>query len=254
MSAAARAPRLEIRQLVKKFGGAVAVDGVDLAVGAGEIVGIVGPNGSGKSTLLNLVTRIERPSGGAVFIDGESIAKLNVHEVSRRGVHYGFQRTRLLPEMSVAEHLQMALADRSALRSVGTRRWVDPEGLRRVDETLRRTGLAALAGQSASELSFGQRQLLCLAMATIREAMLVLLDEPLAGLSGEAIGVFAGHVEACAARGAAVLIVEHRLRSLAQICQRFVVMDHGRIIADGVPAEVMSRPEVLAAYFGKVPP
>ncbi len=251
MSETTATPRLEVRNLVKRFGGAIAVDGIDLCAGPGEIIGVVGPNGSGKSTLMNLIMGVEKATAGSIHINGTLSSQLDTYQISRLGVHYSFQRTRLLPEMSAAEHLQMAIADRGVARSVVSSQWAASEGRQRVEEVLGLVNLAHLATQRASELSFGQRQLLCLAMAVIRRAQLILLDEPLAGLSGESIGIFARNIQEYAARGAAVLIVEHRLRSLGEMCQRFVVMDHGQIIADGTPTEVMKMPLVLDVYFGK---
>jgi len=245
------APRLEVRSLVKRFGGAVAVDGVDLTLEPGEIVGLIGPNGCGKSTLLNLIMRVLRPTSGTVLIDGAATDRLLSHRIARMGVHYGFQRTRLLPEMLVSEHVEMALAKHGLLRSLWSRHWTDRVGRREARGALAALGIAALGSQYASALSFGQRQLLCLAMASVRNARIVLLDEPLAGLSGESIARFSEHVGAFAAAGAAVMIVEHRIKSLAALCPRFIVMNEGRIIADGPPADVTERTEVMRAYFGR---
>ena len=244
-------PRLDIRSLIKRFGGATAVDGVDLCVAPGEIVGLIGPNGCGKSTLLNVIMRVLQPTSGAVFIDGVATSRMSPHQVARLGVHYGFQRTRLLPEASVAEHVEMALAEHGLARSFASRRWADRTGRERAAAALHSLGIESLCGQRASELSYGERQLLCLAMASVRKAKIVLLDEPLAGLSGESIERFSNRVQAFARDGAAVMIVEHRIRSLAAICQRFVVMSEGRVIADGVPADVIERPQVVRAYFGR---
>jgi len=244
-------PRLEVQSLVKRFGGATAVDGVDLCMGPGEIVGLIGPNGCGKSTLLNLIMRVLQPTSGRVLIDGIATSRMATHQIARLGAHYGFQRTRLLPELSVAAHVEMALAEHGLARSFGSRQWADRTGRERAAETLRSLGIESLGGQRASELSYGQRQLLCLAMASVRRAKVVLLDEPLAGLSGESIERFGNHVRAFANDGAAVMIVEHRIKSLAAICPRFVVMSEGRVIADGIPRDVIERPQVVRAYFGR---
>ncbi|MFO1188868.1 MAG: ATP-binding cassette domain-containing protein [Alphaproteobacteria bacterium] len=244
-------PRLEVRSLVKRFGGATAVDGVDLRMAAGEVVGLIGPNGCGKSTLLNLIMRVLQPTSGKVLIDGVATSRMATHQIARLGAHYGFQRTRLLPEVSVVAHIEMALAEHGLARSLAARRWVDRTGRERAAEVLKSLGIEALSGQRASELSYGQRQLLCLAMASVRKAKIVLLDEPLAGLSGESIERFGNHVRGFARDGAAVMIVEHRIKSLAAICPRFIVMNEGRIIADGAPRDVIERPQVVSAYFGR---
>lgn len=244
-------PRLDIRSLVKRFGGATAVDGVDLRAAAGEIIGLIGPNGCGKSTLMNLIMRVLQPTSGGVFIDGIATDQMSTHQIACLGVHYGFQRTRLLPEVSVVEHVEMAMADHGLVRSFASRYWVNHTRREQAALALKSLGIEPLSGQRASELSYGQRQLLCLAMASVRKANVVLLDEPLAGLSGESIERFSNQVRVFAQGGATVIIVEHRIKSLAAICPRFVVMSEGRVIADGVPAEVIERPQVVRAYFGR---
>jgi len=244
------AQRLEMRGVTKRFGGVVAVEGVDLVVGPGEVVGLIGPNDAGKSTLLKIAARIERPTQGSVVIDGRRTDRMMPASVARLGVHYGFQRTRLLPELSVQDHVAMALADRRVVPSFLSFGWIHRTRSADVDRALTDFEITHVRTQAAADLSFGQRQLLCLAMASVRDVHLLMLDEPLAGLSGESIALVRRSLDLLVSTGVSVIVVEHRLKSLAAICGRFVVMDRGRLIADGLPDEVMGRSDVLDAYFG----
>lgn len=239
---------LSVRSVSKRFGGNIAVDGVSFDVAAGETVGVVGPNGSGKSTLLSAIAGVVSPTSGAIVLGGRNISGWPAHRAARAGVHFSFQRTRLFPEMTVAEHLLMGTADRRVLPALVRRGWANRDA--RLDATITTYGLGDVAAHRATALSFGQRQLLSLALADTVGARLVLLDEPFAGLSGESVDTVGQQVKRMASLGVAFLIVEHRLRSLSQLCSRYVVMDQGELLADGAPTVVMERADVVAAYFG----
>jgi ABC-type branched-subunit amino acid transport system ATPase component len=242
--------RLRTVGVCRRFGAVKAVDQVTLGLAPGEIVGLIGPNGSGKTTLLNCIAGVLRESSGKVFLDERDVTRMPTHRLSKHGLFYSFQRTRLLPEVSAAEHIAMVLGHRGVLSSIGSRGWRHAALAPEVDEVLDRFLLGHVRSQPAGSLSFGQRQLVCLALAMAQEARLVLLDEPLAGLSGESIGRIGEKVGEVAASGATVLIVEHRLKSLVAMSDRFVVMHEGRVIADGAPDDVLNDAEVIRAYFG----
>lgn len=242
--------RLEARNVTKQFGAVRAVSDVSLGVSGGEIVGLIGPNGSGKTTLLNCVAGVLRRNAGRLFVDGNDVSRTPTHRLARMGLFYSFQRTRLLPEVTVGEHIAMVLGSRQALTSIVARGWDHTVHDEAVAEVLEMFLIDHVRDQPAGSLSFGQRQLLCLALAMAGEAKIVLLDEPLAGLSGESIARVAGKVSEVAASGAAVVIVEHRLKSLVTMCDRFVVMHEGSVIAQGAPTEVLDEPHVVEAYFG----
>jgi ABC-type branched-subunit amino acid transport system ATPase component len=243
-------PRLRATEIFKRFGAVAAVDRVSLDVQEGEVLGLIGPNGSGKTTLLNCIAGVLRPNAGRIAIDGRDVTRTPTHRLARLGLFYSFQRTRLLPELSPAEHIAMVLGPREALSSVVSRGWSHSATRDDVLAILQRFLLTHVRDQPAGSLSFGQRQLLCLALAMAGEARVVLLDEPLAGLSGESITRIGSKITEVAAGGAAVIIVEHRLRSLISMSHRFVVMHEGSVIADGSPDEVLNAPHVVEAYFG----
>jgi branched-chain amino acid transport system ATP-binding protein len=244
-------PRLEARDVTKRFGATNVVSGVAVAARAGEVVGVIGPNGSGKTTLLNCIAGVLRPNRGEIRIDGHATTRLPMHKLARLGLFYSFQRTRLLPEMTAGEHVSMALGSRAVTHSMVSRGWSHTANTRGVQAVLERFLIDHVRDQPAGTLSFGQRQLLCLALAMAGDSSVVLLDEPLAGLSGESIDRIAEKVTEVAAAGAAVLIVEHRLKSLLTMCDRFVVMHEGAVIADGDPNVVMNDADVVKAYFGE---
>jgi ABC-type branched-subunit amino acid transport system ATPase component len=243
-------PRLRAERVSKRFGGVRVLDGVSVEVAPGEVVGLIGPNGSGKTTLLNCIAGVLRRNGGRIYIDEKDVTRTPTHRLARLGMFYSFQRTRLLPELSVAEHVVMVLGSRQVLPSVVSRGWSHSTSTSAVDEVLDRFLLGHVRAQPAGSLSFGQRQLLCLALAMAGDARIVLLDEPLAGLSGESITRIGDKVTELASAGVSVVIVEHRLRSLASLCSRFIVMHEGAVIAEGAPAQVLDEPHVVEAYFG----
>jgi branched-chain amino acid transport system permease protein len=235
---------LRVEKLSKSFAGVRALDRVDLVVRQGEVLGLLGPNGSGKSTLINVVSGYYRPEAGRLVFAGEDLAQEPAHRIARAGIARTFQIPRPFANMSVLENaalpamfggpaLDRAAAEREA------QRWLEF------------TALAGRASGPPSELNLHQRKFLELARALASRPRLVLLDEVLSGLTPTEIDGTVQLVREIRDQGATIVLVEHVMRAIMALTDRIVVLNHGEVIAEGSPGEVMERPEVITAYLGK---
>ena len=245
---------LQVRNLTKRFGGLVAVSGVDFEVYEGEILGIIGPNGAGKSTVFNLIAGAHAASAGEVRFAGEPILGLPPHEIARRGVMRTFQHNRPFAGMSVLENVLVGAHTRFTSRLwtiVGGRASQEERSVRkRAHELVDFVGLGELEHAAVDTLPFGQGRLLEIARGVAGEPRLMLFDEPAAGLTLGECDRLAGIIRGIAARGIAVLLIEHDMRFLLPLAQRVAVLNFGAKIAEGTPAEVRSHPAVMDAYLG----
>lgn len=241
--------------ICKSFGGVAAVDDVNLSVGRGEFVGLVGPNGAGKTTLFNCICGQLRQDTGTVVFDGEVFDGLPTYKRARLGIGRTYQRIEVYPELTVHEHLFVA----ERARGGDGRLWKDlcnrsasrPAELERVDQVLDLVGLREVRDTPVSALGLGLCRLVELARAIVCDPLLLVADEPSSGLDANETAELALVLRMLQGeRGMAVLLVEHDLGMVGEIVDRAVVMDLGRIIADGAFDEVMALPEVRSAYLG----
>jgi branched-chain amino acid transport system ATP-binding protein len=242
---------LDVVDLRKHFGGIRAVDGVNLSVHEGEILGIIGPNGCGKSTLFNCILGQLTPDAGQVRLDGADVTGLSPEALNRRGVSRTFQLLQVFPELSVRENLILAGQEH---RGTMLSRLFGPRdaGLSpAADRMIALFRLGHLAATRAGALSYGQQKLLDAAMAFMAGPRLVLLDEPAGGVNPTMLGdlkdrLIAMNTEA----GATFVVIEHNMDFVMSLCTRVLVMAEGRVLAIGTPAEIRADPAVIDAYLG----
>jgi ABC-type branched-subunit amino acid transport system ATPase component len=237
---------LELREVTKRFGGVVAVNGVTATIAQGEIRALIGPNGSGKTTLLNLISGLYPPDGGAISLEGQRIDLLPPHEIAARGVARTFQIPKVFRSMTVRENLLVAGA-------ADHRRGALPEIRERVEWILSLTRLEPLADAPASALSGGQTVLLQLGRGLMHDPLrLFLLDEPFAGVHPALKEQIVEVIRRINAElGVTVLLVSHEMPTVRMLCQRVSVMCDGRWIAEGSLEEVARDPAVIEAYLGR---
>ena len=244
---------LTVTDLVVRFGGVTALDGVSFAVRPGEVCGLIGPNGAGKTTLFDCVSRLTRPRSGRIALDGRDLLALPAHRVARLGVARTFQHLGLVPSLSVRDNVMLGAQEAPGFLSAGLRL----PGVRnrervlreRADAVLDRFGLAALAAHPAAGLPYGTLKRVELARALAAEPALLMLDEPASGLSHGEVDELAGLIEEVRA-GTTVLLVEHHMGMVMRLSDTVVVLDFGQVVATGTPAQVREDPAVLAAYLG----
>ncbi len=249
---------LDVRGLAKSFGGVRAVDDFSFRADAGEIVGIIGPNGAGKTTAFNLVTGIYAPDAGSIRLEGAELAGREQHEITRAGIGRTFQNIRLFRGLSVVENVMTAADPYSAYSLVQllTLRPAVRERERAVREMgreyLRLVGLERYEDEKPFNLPYGMQRKLEIARALAANPKVLLLDEPAAGLNPSEVQEFISLVGALRERfGFAVLVIEHRMEVIMTLCARIYVLNFGKLLACGTPAEIRENREVAEAYIGR---
>ena len=247
---------LQTRRLGKSFGGLRAVDEVDLSVEAGSIFGIIGPNGAGKTTFFNLISRALPATTGTIAFDGHDVTSLEAHQVARRGMARTFQATTLFPDATALENVLVGYRHRTSaglldamIRSARLGR-EEREAEVAARAALAAADLAHVAERGAKSLTQEQQKRLAIAIALVARPKMLLLDEPFAGINANQTRGLIAFIESIAARGVTILLIEHQMQVVMQLCRRIMVLDYGKKIAEGTPDEVRRDPAVLDAYLG----
>ena len=250
-------PILRAREVVKDFGGVRAVDRCSLDVARGTVTGLIGPNGAGKTTLFNLISGAMPPTEGEITFDGRRIDGMKMHDTFALGLTRTFQIPREMKRMTVLENLTLVPPGQSGERLWAA--WFAPRRVAREErqiearavETLDFVSLAPLANEYAGNLSTGQKKLLELARTLMRDPLMVLLDEPAAGVNRTLLARLADSIRrASEERGVTFLLIEHDVELVARLCDPVIVMANGAVIAQGAPSEALTDPRVLEAYLG----
>ena len=233
---------LEIKGLRKEFGGVIALAGVDVSIELDNIIGIIGPNGSGKTTLFNVVTGVHNPTAGRVLWQGKDITGEPIYRIARRGLVRTFQQSMSYPGLSVRENVRIACEHGRA--RPGGPQWASP------DEILSFVGLSGLSDEIAGSMPFGNLRRLGLAVALGANPLLLLLDEPAAGLSDSEVAELTELILRLPKMGIGVCLIDHRMFLMSALCHRLVVLNFGTKIAEGPPDVVLNDPKVMEVYLG----
>ncbi len=246
----AKAPILTAEGLTKEFRGFIAVNKVNLSVREGSIHALIGPNGAGKTTVFNLLTKFLTPSAGTIRFRGDDITSVKPADIAQRGLVRSFQISAVFPHLTVLDNVRVAL---QRPRGLHTQFWMTQSALSVLDaralELIEAVGLSPYAHLTATELSYGRKRALEIATTLALDPALLLLDEPMAGMGHEDIGRISELIKRIA-KDRTVLMVEHNLNVVADLCDRVTVLARGEILAEGSYAEVSADPRVREAYMG----
>lgn len=243
---------LTVNKLRKSFGGLHAVDDVSFKIARGKITALIGPNGAGKTTLFNLISGTMKTDGGSIMLDADDITALSIEERSRRGLARSFQLSRPFRNLTVEDHLLLALERDDDLfwRNIFFKRETKTEKHKHLREVLDRVSLDAPLNKPAADLSYGQSKLLGIAMAMIHPHQLMLLDEPVAGVNPVVRETISHVLRKLREQGETVFVIEHDMEFIMPLADEVIVLDHGRMIAHGTPKEIQQDPDALHAYLG----
>ena len=248
---------LEAQQITRRFGGLVAVDAVDMAVSAGTIHGLIGPNGAGKTTLLNVIAGAYPVTSGALRFAGADITRSTAAQRARSGIRRTFQNLKLFRDMTALENVSIGVHTETragifdALVRTSRHRREEREILERSAAALEFVGLAAFTHARATMLAYGHRRLLEIARAIVAGPKLLLLDEPAAGLNETEASSLTELIRRIRARGATIVLVEHHMDVVMTVCDEITVLNYGRRLAHGSPAQIQNDAAVIEAYLGR---
>lgn len=248
---------LKVENVTQRFGGLTAVNGVNMEIKEGEIVGIIGPNGAGKTTFFNNITGVYKPTEGKVFLDDKDITGLKPFEITQLGMARTFQNIRLFYRMTVLENVMVGIHSRTKSNLVDstlktkTHKETEEEAERRALEVLEHTGLADFRYNYATSLPYGLQRRLEIARAMASNPKILLFDEPAAGMNEQETSDLMKFIKDLKEYGYTIVLIEHDMKLVMNICERIYVLDHGNLIAEGIPSEIKANPRVIEAYLGK---
>jgi len=250
-------PLLMTKELTKRFGGVVAADNLNIKVEQQEVLSVIGPNGSGKSTFFNLITGIYRPSSGAIFHRDADIAGKKTYDIVNRGIARTFQATRLFNQLTVLQNVMMGLHRRisSGFSLAGTKaskiKLSDKNASEKAMEILEFTNLFHVCHRNAGNISGAEQRRLMIAIALCTDPELLLLDEPTAGVNAEEAQEILDLISRINQKQVAILLIEHNMKIAMKISKKMVVLNFGKMIAEGSPEEIASNEAVIEAYLGR---
>ena len=249
---------IETKNLIKNFDGVKAVDDLSVQIEKGKITGIIGPNGSGKTTLINLLTGMLPIDEGAVLVNGVKLKKIKPYAISFYGITRTFQTIRLFEQMTVLDNILIVMTKRNIFSALFSAQGGSALGrerhqyhLKKAKDILQKIGLWDKRNQLAINLSFGQRKLLEIARALVTGSQVFLLDEPFAGLFPEMQKIVATIIRELREEEKTIILIEHNMDLIRELCDYIIVMDSGQVLARGAPAEVLENKKVVEAYLGK---
>lgn len=247
---------LEVNKITKRFGGLEAIKDLDLQVEAGELAALIGPNGAGKSTFFNVISGVMRPTSGKVFFQGKDITGIKPHRIAEKGLVRTFQATTLFTHLSVLENVGITCHIAAKPNTIGEVIGL-PSVKRREDEArqmaidiVKTAGLEAVSGELANNLPHGYQRALGVAIALATRPKLLCLDEPVTGMNIEETRFMTELISRIRQEGTTILLIEHTMRVVMDICDRITVLNFGRKIAEGKPEEIKSNKDVIEAYLG----
>jgi ABC-type branched-subunit amino acid transport system ATPase component len=247
---------LRVENIQKRFAGLTALMDVSFEIEEGEIVGIIGPNGSGKTTLFNCITKFIQPDGGRIIFNGENIFDYSAHQIALKGITRNFQLVRNFKDLTVMDNMLMFAQEHQERFLIRRLFWVnkvrryEADARKRAIDIIKFMNLEPLCYDCAETLSGGQQKILSIAQCLMAEPQLLLLDEPTAAINPTLIEEIVKRLVELNRQGQTLLIIEHNIDVVMELCQRVIVLNNGQKIAEGTPQEIRNNDEVIDAYFG----